>query len=52
MQTHGAEAVAAGLTSSLSELFELLGRLVGEDMTARLVDPDGPDRKPSATGQG
>ena len=52
MRTHGVEAVAAGLTSSLVELFELLGRLVGEDMTARLVDPDGPDRQPPATGQG
>lgn len=52
VRTHGAEAVAVGLTSSLAELFELLGRLVGEDMTARLVDPDGPDRQPPATGQG
>lgn len=50
-RTHGVEAVAAGLTSALVGLFELLGRLIGEDMTARLVDPDGP-RQPPATGQG
>lgn len=49
MQTHGPDAVAAGLTSALVELFELLGRLIGEDMTARLVDPDGPERRPPST---
>lgn len=51
VRAHGAEAVAAGLTSSLVALFELLGRLIGEDMTARLVEPDGPNRQPPATGQ-
>ncbi len=51
VRTHGVEAVAAGLTSALVEQFELLGRLIGEDMSARLIDPDGPDRQPPATGQ-
>ena len=35
---HGAPAVAAALTAALDEVFALLGRLIGDDMVARLVD--------------
>lgn len=41
--THGAAAVEAGLEALLVALVELLGRLVGDDVAARLLDP-GPER--------
>lgn len=39
VQTHGAPAVVAGLETVLERLIELLGRLVGDDMVVRLVEP-------------
>ncbi|MDQ3699209.1 MAG: hypothetical protein M3373_14485 [Gemmatimonadota bacterium] len=42
IQVHGAAAVAAGLESLLVALLELLGRLVGDDMAARLVEQSVP----------
>lgn len=38
IQVHGVAAVAAGLESLLVALIELLGRLVGDDMAARLIE--------------
>lgn len=38
VRAHGAAAVAAGLESLLVTLLELLGRLIGDDMAARLVE--------------
>jgi hypothetical protein len=43
IQVHGAAAVAAGLESVLVGLIELLGRLVGHDMAARLVEQSVPN---------
>lgn len=42
VRAHGAAAVAAGLESLLVALLELLGRLIGDDMAARLVEPSAP----------
>lgn len=38
VQAHGAPAVSAALEAVLERLFALLGRLIGDDMVARLVD--------------
>jgi hypothetical protein len=38
VQAHGAPAVAAGLEAALEKLLALLGRLIGDDMVARLVE--------------
>ncbi|CAN5899468.1 hypothetical protein BH11GEM2_BH11GEM2_29550 [soil metagenome] len=38
VQSHGAAPVAAALTASLDSMFILLGRLIGDDMVARLVE--------------
>ena len=51
IHTHGSDPVAAGLEAALANLFEILGRLIGEDMTMRLVDPDGPSQASHADGQ-
>jgi hypothetical protein len=42
IQTHGAPAVAAALGAALETMFSLLGRLIGDDMVARLVDRSTP----------
>jgi hypothetical protein len=42
IRTHGAPAVVAGLDSMLETLFDLLGRLIGDDMVARLVEQGAP----------
>ena len=36
---HGAQAAAAALNAVLIELFELLQRLIGADLTGRIVEP-------------
>jgi hypothetical protein len=38
-ETHGAPAVAAALEAVLVTLLGLIGRLIGDDMVARLVEP-------------
>lgn len=38
IKVHGAEAVATGLESMLAALFDLLGRLIGDDVTTTLVE--------------
>jgi hypothetical protein len=38
VQIHGASAVAAALEAALETMFGLLGRLIGDDMVARLVE--------------
>ena len=43
VQTHGAAAVTAGLDAVLETLLGLLGRLVGDDMVARLVERTTPN---------
>jgi hypothetical protein len=35
---HGAAAAAAGLEAALETLVGLLGRLIGEDMAAQLIE--------------
>jgi hypothetical protein len=40
VEKHGSEAVAAGLAAALESIFTLLGRLIGDDLVARLVEPD------------
>lgn len=42
VQAHGGAAMAAGLEAWLEALIELLTRLVGEDLAARLVDHGDP----------
>ena len=42
VQTHGAAPVAAALMASLDSMFTLLGRLIGDDMVARLVERESP----------
>ena len=44
VQAHGAPAVAAALEAVLETLLDLLGRLIGDDMVARLVEQSAPDR--------
>ncbi len=38
LQTHGAAAIAAALEATLVMLIELLGRLIGDDLAARIVE--------------
>lgn len=40
VQTHGIPAVAAGLEALLQTLLGLVGRLIGNDMVARLLESD------------
>jgi len=40
IEAHGARAVVAGLDALLEALLTLLGRLIGTDMVARLVELD------------
>ncbi|MEO8621033.1 MAG: hypothetical protein ABI625_08200 [bacterium] len=42
VRTHGAPAVAAALEETLEKMFTVLGRLIGDDMVARLVDHGSP----------
>ena len=42
VQTHGAPAVVAGLEAVLERLLGVLGRLIGDDMVARLVEQSAP----------
>lgn len=46
--THGNAAVARGLEAMLTAVLELLGRLVGPGMAARLVGQDAPDQPRNA----
>lgn len=41
VQAHGDPAVAAALEALLAAWLDLLGRLIGDDMAARLVEPHG-----------
>lgn len=43
IQTHGANAAAAGLEAVLTGVLELLGRLLGADIATRLVEQTTPD---------
>lgn len=40
VETHGAASVAAAVEALLAALVEILGRLIGEDMTIRIMDYD------------
>ncbi len=42
VQTHGAPAIAAGLEVMLETLLDVLGRLIGDDMVAQLVEQGAP----------
>jgi hypothetical protein len=46
---HGVAAVTKALEALLAALIDALGRLIGEDMAIRLIDPDAP---PSRSGDG
>ena len=50
VQTHGAPAVASALEALLEKLIGLLGRLIGDDMVARLLEPDPPIRMKDSEG--
>lgn len=39
LETHGHAAVDAAITALLTTLVEILGRLIGEDMAMRIIDP-------------
>jgi hypothetical protein len=41
VQSHGVEAVTAALEALLTAVIEILIRLIGEEMTIRLIDHDG-----------
>ena len=40
-RVHGAAEVAAGMVALVTELTELLGRIIGEEMAVRLVEQSG-----------
>ena len=40
VEAYGAPAVAKGLEAMLEKLLGLLGRLIGDDMVARLVEQE------------
>jgi hypothetical protein len=50
VQSHGVEVVTAALEALLTVVIEILMRLIGEEMTIRLIDHDGPE--PRARGGG
>lgn len=39
LETHGHAAVDSAITALLATLVEILGRLIGEDMAMRIIDP-------------
>jgi hypothetical protein len=41
VRAHGAAEVAAGMVTVVATLIELLGRIIGEEMTVRLVEQTG-----------
>ena len=43
---HGIERVAAAIEALIAALVDILARLIGDDMTIRLLDPDGPQPAP------
>ena len=43
IRAHGPDAVAAGIEALLLSVFELLGNLIGHDMSARLIEQAVPD---------
>jgi hypothetical protein len=49
VRAHGATSVAAGMVALVSNLGELLGRIIGEEMALRLVEqtgtPGGPEKE-------
>ena len=45
VETHGVTAVTAAVEALLGALVEILGRIIGEDMALRLVDPDSPQSR-------
>jgi hypothetical protein len=40
VEAHGVAAVTAAIEALLAALVDILGRLIGEDMAIRLIDPD------------
>jgi hypothetical protein len=50
VQAHGEPAVEAAVEGFISVLIEILGRLIGEDMAIRLIDPDAPREPHDAAG--
>jgi hypothetical protein len=55
VRSHGAREVAAGITSLIAALIDLLGRIIGEEMAVRLVEQTGaanPRRESSLERQG
>lgn len=45
VDSHGIEAVTAALEALLVSVIDTLRRLIGEEMTIRLIDHDGPERR-------
>jgi len=48
VQAHGAAEMAAGLEAMLVAIFELLGRLIGDDLSTKLVELSMSDGVPEA----
>lgn len=48
VQAHGAPEIAAGLEAMLVAMFELLGRLIGDDLSTKLVELSMSDDVPEA----
>lgn len=42
VETHGVAEVTAAIEALIAALVDILGRLIGEDMAIRLIDPDLP----------
>lgn len=46
IQSHGVGATTAGIEALLTALFDVLERLIGDDMATRVIDPRGASSKP------
>jgi hypothetical protein len=51
VEAHGVAVVAAATEALLAALVDILGRLIGEDMTIRLIDRDAPRSPPDGGAQ-
>ena len=52
IDAHGVAAVTAGVEALLAALVDVLSRLIGEDMTARLLELDAPPARSRTGGRG
>ena len=52
VETHGAAVATDAVVALLAALIDVLGRLIGDDMTTRLVESDVPQSRPDRRGLG